>query len=403
MNRADTDRSHADLLDLLAALAAGKRLILAGTLAVCLAAAAIGLALPDEYQGVVQLLPPKEQKKGLGFAELLSDLPIPSLRLGEKGTPADIFVAILRSPTIRRQMVAHFRLMAEYGTDSMEEAIETLRHKTEIAKSEQGTIMISVLARQPQVAAAMANHYVVLLDSTNKVLSQSTAQERYRFISRLEAEQGDSLQVFMSALQAFQEAHNAISIEDQARATIRTAAEMQTAAMELVIKRLSLLQSGFSPTQPEVMRLEREAQMRQEALRFLRDGSQEQPDVARGRGLIEGFFLEESLLIPLRHIPGVAHQFESIQKDVLVQAALMKLLLQQKAEALIEASNTTSTVQVLDPAMVPEKPARPRRALIVFIAGVLSLFSCTVYVLAAVYLRTLRDRWRAEYAGQRGG
>jgi uncharacterized protein involved in exopolysaccharide biosynthesis len=79
----------------------------------------------------------------------------------------------------------------------------------------------------------------------------------------------------------------------------------------------------------------------------------------------------------------------------------MKLLLEQKAEALIEASNKTKTVQVLDDATVPEKPSRPRRFLIVFVAGVLSLFSSVAYVLGAVYVRALRDRWQAEY-GRRG-
>jgi len=85
---------------------------------------------------------------------------------------------------------------------------------------------------------------------------------------------------------------------------------------------------------------------------------------------------------------------------VLVQAALMKMLLEQKAEALIEKDNNSSTVQVLDMAQVPEKPSRPRRPLMVFIAGVLSLFSSVVYVLGSVYIRALNDRWRREFAGR---
>lgn len=397
MNRTDADRTDIDLLDLLVALAAGWRLILAGTLAVCVAAAALSLVLPDEYEAQVQLLPPKEQKQGFGFADLLSELPIPSLRLGEKGTPADIYVAILKSPTIRRRMVDHFGLLARYGTDSMEEAIDVLERKTEVGKSEQGTIMIHVLAREPQLAAAMANEYVRFLDTTNIQLSQETASERYAFITELESREEVNLQDKLAQLQQFQEDYNAISIEEQARATIRTAAEMQAAAMELVIKRRSLLLSGFSADHPDVKRLEKESLMRQEALAFLRDGKEAQ---SRRPGLLQGLFLEENLFLPLRQIPQVAHEYENIEKDVLVQAALLKMLLEQKAEALIERGNKTSTVQLLDAATVPEEPARPRRLLMVFIAGVLSLFTCTVYVLGAVYARSLRDRWRSEYAGR---
>ena len=399
MNRDATDRNRIDVLDLLAALIAGRRFIIAGTLAVSIAAGALSFLLEDEYQAVVQLLPPKESKQGFGFADLLSDLPIPSLRLGEKGTPADIFIAILKSPTIRRRMVDHFDLQAEYETDSLEDAIEALEKKTEIGKSEQGTIMISVMARRPDLAAAMANQYVGFLDTTNQQLSQETATERYGFISQLEAREDENLQKYMGNLQKFQEDHNAISLEDQARATIRTAAEMQLAAMELVIRKRSLLLSGFAETHPEVQRLDKEIQMRQEALAYLRDGGESDPEPGSSSSLLGRVFLQENLFLPLRRIPELAQEYANIEKDVLVQGALMKMLLEQKAESLIEASNQTSTVQVLDVAIAPEKPARPRRLLVVFIAGLLSLFSSTVYVLGSVYVRALRERWAAEYSG----
>ena len=403
MNRTETDRDRIDVLDLIAALLAGRRLVIGGTIAVCIAAAGLSFTLDEQYEAVVQLLPPKEQKQGFGFADLLADLPIPSLRLGEKGTPADIFVAILESPTLRRQMVKHFDLVIRYETDdSMEDAIDALEKHTEIGKSEKGTIMISVLARDPQLAADMANQYVRFLDTTNIRLSQANANERFAFISQLEAQESQKLEYELGRLQTFQEEHNAISIEDQARATIRAASDMQSAAMELVIKRRSLLLSGFSTAHPEVKRLEKESMMRQQALAFLRDG----PDAelgtssASGEAMLGRLFLEENLFLPLRHIPEVAHNYQNIEKNVLVQAALMKMLLEQKAEALIEKDNNSSTVQVLDEALPPEKPSRPQRLLMVFIAGVLSLFSSVVYVLGAVYVRALNDRWRREFAGR---
>ena len=107
--------------------------------------------------------------------------------------------------------------------------------------------------------------------------------------------------------------------------------------------------------------------------------------------------IEENLFLPLTDIPGVAQEYAKLEKDVLVQKALLQLLLQQEAEALIEAKNTTSTVQVLDPAVPPELKARPQRILIVFIAGVLSLFASICYTLGSVYVRAIRTRWTAEH------
>lgn len=396
---APTNDRQVDLLDLLAALDAGKKLIVGGTLILCVLAAGISFLLPEEYDARVQLLPPKEQKQGFGFADLLSALPIPSLRLGEKGTPADIFVAILKSPTMRREMVRDFDLMQLYQVDRMEEAIEILEKKTTVGKSEEGTILIDVLATDPQMAAAMANRYAALLDSTNRRLSQGAAQDRHDFILRLKGSEEVKLEDAMDRLQSFQAEHNAIAIEDQAKAVIRVAAEMEMASLELEITRQSLLASGFSRSHPQVQKVEQEFLLRQQALAFLRDGvdfgaAMDNPNTMQ-------LELKESLFLPLRDIPQVAQDYANIEKDVLVQSALLKMLLEQEAEALIEASNTTSTVQVLDVGTMPEKKARPRRLLIIFVTGVLSFFASTAYVLGRTYVRALQERWQDEYR-QRG-
>ena len=390
------EKKEVDILDLFSALHAARGLIVGGTLLVCVLAGALSFLIPKEYEATAQLLPPKEQKQGFGFSDLLSALPIPTLRLGEKGTPADIFIATLKSMHTRRSMVHTFKLQERYGVETMTDAVETLAEKTVIDKSEEGTIVISVLDRDPQMAAQMANHYTVILDSTNKSIGQISARERMGFIQVLRIEGEARLDSVMGNLQEFQSEHNAISIEDQARAVIGAAAAMQTDAMELEIMRQGMIASGLDESHDRVKKLEREILLRQDAMTFLRDGLN-----ADGRGMMRGpqtLEMEENLFLPLRDIPKVAQDYAILEKDVLVQKALMQLLLQQEAESLIESRNNTATVQVLDPAIPPEIKARPQRVLIVFIAGVLSLFASISYTLGAVYVRNLRQRWLAERA-----
>lgn len=394
-----TGDRQVSVLDLLAALNAGKRLILGGTLFICVLAGVLSFALPNEYLGSVQMLPPKETKQGFGFADLLSALPIPSLRLGEKGTPADLFIATLKSATVRRQMVVDFDLQRVYEVESPVDAMEALGERTTVDMSEEGTIVIEVLDQDPQRAAAIANHYVALLDSTNKRLAQTSAAERLAFIRYLLANENAKLEMVMGRMQEFQSAHNAISIEDQARAVIGAAATMQTEAMELEIQRKGLMASGLAADHATVKKLEQEIGLRQQALAYLRDGPVGGAGVPDVLSAVDPFRLnlEENLFLPLRQIPRVAQEYATKEKDVLVQKALMQLLLQQEAESLIEASNTTSTVQVLDAATPAEEKDRPRRFLIVFVAGVLSLFASISFVLGATYVRALGARWQAEY------
>jgi len=392
------ERKEIDILDLFAALHAGRGLIVGGTLLICILAGALSFLIPKEYEATAQLLPPKEQKQGFGFADLLSALPIPTLRLGEKGTPADIFIATLKSMQTRRSMVNTFHLKERYGAETMTDAVDMLAEKTIIDKSEEGTIVISVLDQDPQTAADMANHYAVVLDSTNKSIAQSSATERMKFIKTLRAEGDVRLDSVMGNLQAFQSEHNAISIEDQARAVIGYAAAMQTDAMELEIMRQGLIGSGLNVKHDRVKKLEREISLRQDAMVFIRDGL-DRDDSGRVKSQ-QAFRLEmrENLFLPLREIPKVAQEYALIEKDVLVQKALMQMLLQQEAESLIESRNGTSTVQMLDPALPPEIKASPQRVIIVFISGVLSLFASISYTLGAVYVHNLRQRWEDERA-----
>ena len=388
------EKKEVDILDLFSALHAARGLIVGGTLLVCVLAGALSFLIPKEYEATAQLLPPKEQKQGFGFSDLLSALPIPTLRLGEKGTPADIFIATLKSMHTRRSMVHTFALKDRYGVETMTDAVENLAEKTVIDKSEEGTIVISVLDRDPQIAAKMANHYTVILDSTNKAIGQISARERMGFIQVLRIEGEARLDSVMGNLQEFQSEHNAISIEDQARAVIGAAAAMQTDAMELEIMRQGMIASGLDESHDRVKKLEREILLRQDAMTFLRDGlNVDSRSIMRGPQTLE---MEENLFLPLRDIPKVAQDYAILEKDVLVQKALMQLLLQQEAESLIESRNNTATVQVLDPAIPPEIKARPQRVLIVFVAGVLSLFASISYTLGAVYVRNLRQRWLAE-------
>jgi tyrosine-protein kinase Etk/Wzc len=389
-----------DILDLLAALHSGKGLIIGGTLFICVLAGALSFLIPKEYESTVQILPPKEQKQGFGFSDLLSALPIPTLRLGEKGTPADIFVATLKSRLTRRAMIEKFDLLERYGAESMTDAVEILAEKTVVDKTEDGTILIAVLDQDPQTAADMAMHYTDILDKTNKKIAQTTASERLLFIRSLLSDEDAKLERKMKSLQEFQSEHNAIAIEDQARAVIGAAAAMQTDAMELEIIRQGFILSGLDADHDKVKKLKREILLRQEAMTFLRDGIGGTNGLGSPKGKTLRLDIEENLFLPLTQIPGVAQEYAKLEKDVLVQKALLQLLLQQEAEALIEAKNTTSTVQVLDPAVPAELKAKPQRLLIIFIAGVLSLFASICYTLGSVYARTLKTRWTAEYGAR---
>ena len=139
--------------------------------------------------------------------------------------------------------------------------------------------------------------------------------------------------VAMKKMQEFQSEHNAISLDNQAKAIINTAAEMQRALFELEMTKNTLLNQGFSRSHPKIRDVEERIRQHNQLLVILRDGQSDDSDDK----LVGQFRLAQNLFLPLREIPKVALGYADIEKEVLVKKALMQMLLQQEAEALIEA------------------------------------------------------------------
>jgi uncharacterized protein involved in exopolysaccharide biosynthesis len=77
----------------------------------------------------------------------------------------------------------------------------------------------------------------------------------------------------------------------------------------------------------------------------------------------------------LREIKQELSQIDSIlSRDAKIKELLFELLTQEYEIAKIEEAKSMPTIQVLDTAVVPEKESKPRRLLMIFIAGITSLF-----------------------------
>ncbi len=166
------EKQEVNVLDYIYLIARRWKLIIVNLLVICSAAAVISLLLPKWYTGTAVLLPPKERKEEFaGFRGALAKLPIPTFRLGEKGSPSDVVIGILKSRSVADSMVNKFNLIKLYEATNREEAIRTLAENTTVKKTDEGLISVSVLDRSPVRAARMANAYVHFLDKINRELS----------------------------------------------------------------------------------------------------------------------------------------------------------------------------------------------------------------------------------------
>ncbi|HID10605.1 MAG TPA: hypothetical protein EYP17_04810 [Candidatus Latescibacteria bacterium] len=356
---------------------------------VCSLAAVVSLVLPSWYTGRATILPPKEREK-MGLAGALAELPIPRLRLGEKGTPADIYIGVLKSRRIAEALVDSFDLMRVYKVEDKDRAIRILKSRTKIERTEDGLISVSVTDRSPERCAALANTYIELLDRINLDISRRWQEDRFWYLLAQKREAQDSLKAAQLALRSFQEYHGVVSLEHQAQAVIRAAAELQMDIMGLELK-LESYMASMGPTHPEVEYLRNRIRIRREQLERLRRG--ELPRYAQSEGLPEDPEVE-NLFLPIKSIPKLQMECFRKQMAVKIWGAMVEFLSQRLEEVRLEMAKAfaaVSTVSWVDRATPPELRSKPKRRLIVMFAGMFSLIISFFWILGVEYVHAVRE------------
>ena len=109
----------------------------------------------------------------------------------------------------------------------------------------------------------------------------------------------------------------------------------------------------------------------------------------------------ESLFVPLQESPALMLHYARLARRVEILGMLEQLLRQHYEESRIQQVNTTSTISVLDRARPPQQKHRPKRKLIVLIAGAGSIFFSIVSILIIEFFNRLTEfseenRWKMQ-------
>ncbi|MCK4417802.1 MAG: hypothetical protein KAV99_06510 [Candidatus Latescibacteria bacterium] len=387
-----TEKREVNILDYIYIIARRWKLIIVNLLIICSVAAVISLLLPKWYTGTAMILPPKERKEEFGFAGALAELPIPVIRLGEKGSAADVVIGILKSRSVADSMVKKFDLIKLYKTDRWEEAVHTLGENTTVRRTDEGLIAVSVLDKSPVRAAQMANVYIRFLDNINRELSLDWTKERRDFVETQCDSVKAALRMAQDELQAFQKRHGIISIDAQAEATIGVAADLETEIMGLNLK-LQSLKTSLGEKHPEVEFTEERIRIRQSQLASLLkkiSPASSSLQLSRSDNPEESGQLS-TLFIPLGSVPELKTEYTGLSLNMEVQSAILKYLQEELEKKKIETRGEMSTVQVVDWATPPEMRTKPKRKTIVLISGIFGLIFNIFAILGVEYFQALKS------------
>jgi len=171
------------LLDLLIILAEGKRIIFAVTAGFAILAVIISLIMAKSYTATVMLMPPQDSNSmgGALSSQLGGMAALLGGGLGLKNSN-DTYVALFKSETVEDSMVQRFGLMQEYHSKFLSDACKVFEtHATVDGSGKDGMIHISIVDKDPNRAAELANGYVDQFRLLSEHLAISEASQRRLF------------------------------------------------------------------------------------------------------------------------------------------------------------------------------------------------------------------------------
>ncbi len=372
------DGDEISLLDLLIVLAERKRIILWVTAVFAVVAIIISLVLPKRYTASVVLLPPQQNSSmGAALASQLGNLggmaSLAGSSLGLK-SPADMYVAMLKSRTVEDAMVQHFSLMQEYDQRYPSDARRALeKHATVDGGGKDGLIRISIEDRDPNRAAELANGYVDQFRRLSEHLAITEASQRRLFFEQQLAQAKDNLANAEEALKQTQQKTGMIQLDSQARALIESAASLraQIAAKEVQIVSMRTFATSENS---QLVQAQQELDGLRAQLAKL-GGSENSADT--------------SLMMSKGRVPEAGLEYVRRLRDVKYNETIFDILARQFEVAKLDEAKEGALIQVVDAAVPPDRRSFPKRGIIVIGATIAGFFVGIIIALVRAFYENL--------------
>ena len=375
MEEVTSKEERINLYSYLAVLVKYRRFIFFNFILVCFVVALFSLFLPNWYRAKTTLLPP-EKSGGLGIglaSSLLGQFSsLGSLSLPMTATPSDIFAAILKSRAVVDSVIQKENLLKVYGVNKMEDGLREFFFHLQVKVENEGIISIEFEDKSRERAARVANLLVEELDRVNQMTNTSKAKSARIFIEERLNQTRANLKTAEDSLRGFQERNRAIVLDEQMKALVQGAAELKAQLISSEIE-MNVLSKNMSPTHPQIQLLKSKINEIRKQLETLESGSQS----SKGN---------KALGVPLTQAPSLSLELVRLTREVKIQETLFELLTQQYEQYKIEETKDTPTVQILDKASPPEKKAKPKRAMMVLIAGVSGLLLSVIFSFGLEYI-----------------
>jgi uncharacterized protein involved in exopolysaccharide biosynthesis len=373
------------LLTWLRVTAKWKKLIVRTTVALIVAGCAVAFLLPNRYTATVVLLPPQSGGAS-SSAAMMAQLSGMGQLAGTGGgglgikNPNDLQVALLKSRTVGDAMVARFHLQQLYRRKYLSSARKRWEKHTEVDNGlKDGLIHLSVTDTDPRRAEELANGWLEEYRRFTATLAITEASQRRLFYERQLTIAREDLTRAEEDMKQTEQRTGVIDVDGQDRTMIASAAVLrgQLASKQIEIR---AMREFAAEQNPDLQR----------ALQELAsiEGQLAAMDAANDRKTGD-------LIAPKGTVTQASLDYVRALREVKYRETVQDLLTRQYEGARVDEARQGALVQVVDPAVVPDKPTSSYKVWIalaaLFCSLPLALLAAAVCDVVSILLRSRRN------------
>jgi len=367
------------ILDVMLALGPHRRMIVLAVIACALLGYGLSWLARPSYTAHTVVLPP-QQNQSLA-ASMMSELSslgaLSGLAEGGLGlkNQVDLYAALLKSETVQDGLIKKFDLQREYKTKYLSQTRKELaKHSTIKTDLKSNLIAITFTDHDPRRAAAVANGYVDEYRDLSQHLAISEASQRRVFFQRQMAQAKQQLDKAEQALVTTEQKTGLVSLDGQVRAQIAAAAELR-ARITVKEAEIQSMQAYATPQNPQLIEAQRSVTSMQAELNKMGGGGQT---------------VGSEFVVPQIKVPKEGMEYVQRLRDVKYYETIFNILARQFEAAKLDEAREGQLVQVVDPALVPDRKSSPSRLLWTIVALLIGLAASVGFVLTRAMLAWMR-------------
>jgi uncharacterized protein involved in exopolysaccharide biosynthesis len=321
--------------------------------------------IEPSYSATATIIPAVEANALSGLTSLIKDFSV-ALPTGLSGmtkeSEMDIYNTILFSRTSVERLIDKYDLQKLYKIKSREMAIKAIRKTIKTDVTMNNAFIIIASAKTPKLACDITNDLVTYLNDKIIELHIAKAKDNRRFLEQRYNEIKTNVKNAEDSLQAYQEKTGVFEVNEQTKATLENLSKLES---ELAVKQVeySVVNKIYGENSPVTSNAKITLQEYQKSFDQMKNGQD-----------------RTKIIIGINSLPKKAMEYYKYFRDVKIYNQMLEFIIPLFEQSKFDEQKTIPIIQIIDPAVPPEKKSFPPRTLLALITA------CTVSFFTIFFL-----------------